>query len=485
MFGRRVHRDEALAEEHDVDAGVLEVGHHLGRAIAVKAQALDAVALGELDHHPLDVVEVGGTPLGQVQVPVARPGRVGDAVALLADDGALLGAPEEGQDGVAVVGKHQHETGQVLRAGEVQARVALPAFERRRELVEAPPAATGLPLAHVEGRDVRVRLDVEVEAQERVEVRGRLLGAGALPLQVVLLDGHPEVGVGLEPRARVVPGVLDRCLVDHGQERRVGERPVADLLRVLVLLVADRDALVVRRRDVDGQRLAAGAGTGLEHVHEVARRVRVELVDHGPVHREAVLGLGIGRQRPEDRARFPHLDRLEGSVDARACGELRALGHHLHGVPEDQGGLGLLGRGAVDLAARLAVAEQQVEREPRGEARLPVLAGDEHQRLAVAPKARAAVHPAEQVPDDRSLPGLEVERLAGALALHEHEHVVEEGDRAAREGHLEAMAWPGRGPRVVAGDPRAADLLEGRVAPARDRERVVVRSHQPTLTGWK
>ena len=119
-------------------------------------------------------------------------------------------------------------------------------------------------------------------------------------------------------------------------------------------------------------RLAPRARAGLEHVDQVARRVRVELVDHGAVDGEPVLRLGVGRQRPEDRARLGHLDRLEGPVDARARGEFRrACATMCMAWRKIRAAWACSAAARVDLASGLPVAEQEVEREPRGQAVFP------------------------------------------------------------------------------------------------------------------
>jgi hypothetical protein len=67
------------------------------------------------------------------------------------------------------------------------------------------------------------------------------------------------------------------------------------------MLVADAVAVVSGGRDLERERLAAGAGRGLEHVDDVAGPVGVQLVDDRAVDVQAVHGGAVGRQRHEAR----------------------------------------------------------------------------------------------------------------------------------------------------------------------------------------
>ena len=73
--------------------------------------------------------------------------------------------------------------------------------------------------------------------------------------------------------------------------------------RVVVQLVANRVAVVAGRRDVERQRLAPGAGGGVEHVDQVAVRLHVHLIDDDAVGVEAVAACGVGGDRSVEGSR--------------------------------------------------------------------------------------------------------------------------------------------------------------------------------------
>ena len=66
-----------------------------------------------------------------------------------------------------------------------------------------------------------------------------------------------------------------------------------------MVLEADAVAVIAGGGDLEQQRLAAGAGRGLQHVDHVARAVGVQLVDDRAVDVEAVHGAAVGGQRHE------------------------------------------------------------------------------------------------------------------------------------------------------------------------------------------
>jgi hypothetical protein len=87
--------------------------------------------------------------------------------------------------------------------------------------------------------------------------------------------------------------------------------------------------------DLEQQRLAAGAGRGLQNVDHMAGLMGVQLVDDGAVNIEAVHGAGIRGQRHEpgggrgdvqvvDQDADPALERRRGAEGlASLVGELR------------------------------------------------------------------------------------------------------------------------------------------------------------------
>ena len=158
----------------------------------------------------------------------------------------------------------------------------------------------GRMLAGVPGGEVDPALGllgplVEVHAAEGVLRAGqsdRLLG---LAREVVLLDREPEVRVGLAPDLGVGPVVALVGGGDEGEPAVVLQHALQHLDRVVVVLEADAVAVVAGGGDLEQQRLAPGAGRGLQHVDHVAGPVGVELVDDRAVHVQAVHGAGCRR----------------------------------------------------------------------------------------------------------------------------------------------------------------------------------------------
>ena len=206
-----------------------------------------------------------------------------------------------------------------------------------------------------------------------------------------------------------------------------------------------RVAVVAGGGDLEQQRLAAGAGRGLQHVDHVAGPVGVQLVDDRAMHVQAVHGAGVGGERHE--ARGAGLDVQVVDQDADPALERGRGADHALGLVEHDARLVAGGGGGVDLGALLAVGDQQVERDAGGERALAVLPRHRAVGGAEAPEAIGAL-PAEQRADHERLPGREREGLPGPLALGVAQE-AEEVDRMLRRRRIEAQASGGAAGEVV------------------------------------
>jgi hypothetical protein len=183
--------------------------------------------------------------------------------------------------------------------------------------------------------------------------RDRLLG---LAREVVCLDREPEARVGLAPCLWIGPVVALIRRGDEGEPAVVLQDPFQHLDRIVVVLEADRVAVVAGGGDLEQQRLAPGAGRGLQHVDHVAGPVRVQLVDDRAMDVQAVHGAGIRGQRHE--ARGAGLDVQVVDQDADPTPERRGRADHPLGLVEHDPRLVAGGGGGVDLGTLLAVGHQ-------------------------------------------------------------------------------------------------------------------------------
>ena len=298
-----------------------------------------------------------------------------------------------------------------MRAREVQPAEAREAGEAL--LVE--DAGALVPDVHVEPAGVLLGPLVEMQPPERVLVGRDLLGLLRLGPEVVGPDRDPIAGVRLAPGRDLAPVVGVERLVDDREELVVAHGAVAHLAGVVPDLVTDRVPVVARGGDRDRERLPPRAGRRVEHVPELAVRLRVQLVEDDPVRVQPVLGVGVRREHAVHRGGRFDDDRL--AVDLAAARERRRpLDHLLRGAEDDVGLVGVGGR-RVDLGAGLEVGEQQLDADAGADGRLRVLARHCDQRLPVAPRSVGAL-PAEERPDELAVcPRLQLERLARVLAL--------------------------------------------------------------------
>ena len=198
------------------------------------------------------------------------------------------------------------EGGDVGGGREVEAAEAGPSAQ----LLEVDRTGAGIP-----GREVDPALGllgplVQVHAPEGVLGAGqgdRLLG---LARQVVRLDREAEARVGLAPDLRIGPVVTLVGGGDEGEPAVVLQGAFQQLDRIVVVLEADAVAVVAGGGDLEQQRLAPGAGGGVQHIDHVAGLVGMQLVDDRAMHVQAVHGAGIGGERHEARG---------GGVDVAGC----------------------------------------------------------------------------------------------------------------------------------------------------------------------
>ena len=111
----------------------------------------------------------------------------------------------------------------------------------------------------------------------------------------------------------------------------------------------------------------------------------------------------------------------EMGLDAQVPAQEWALEADAAGLAEDDAGLASGGRGDVDLGLGLAVGDEEVVAEGRGDERLAVLPRQPEPDLGVHPQAGGRVD-LERLPGELPLPGLEDERLARPASLR-MEHV--------------------------------------------------------------
>jgi type I restriction enzyme, R subunit len=189
------------------------------------------------------------------------------------------------------------ECGDIGRGRQVEAAEAAPAAQ----LLEVDRTGTGVPCGEVDPALGLLGPFVEVHAPEGIlgaGQRDRFLG---LAREIVLLDREAEVRVGLAPHLWIGPVVVLVGGRDEGEPAVVRDRAFQDLDRVVLVLEADRVAVVAGGGDLEQQRLAAGAGRGLQHIDHVAGLMGVQLVDDRPMHVQAVHGAGVGGQRHKAR----------------------------------------------------------------------------------------------------------------------------------------------------------------------------------------
>ena len=130
---------------------------------------------------------------------------------------------------------------------------------------------------------------------------GSAIAFSALRARSSALTESPKLGLALRHTSGIGPVVVLVGGGDEGEPAVVLQDAFQHLDRVVVVLEADRVAVVAGGGDLEQQRLAAGAGRGLEHIDHVAGLVRVQLVDDRAMHVQAVHGAGIGGQRHEAR----------------------------------------------------------------------------------------------------------------------------------------------------------------------------------------
>jgi hypothetical protein len=198
-----------------------------------------------------------------------------------------------------------------------------------------------------------------VHAPERVLGPGQGDRLLRLARQVVLLDREPEVRVGLAPDLGIGPVVVVVGRGDEGEPAVVRHGAFQHLDRVILMLIADAVAVVAGGCDLEQQRLAAGAGRGLEHVDHIARPVGMELVNDRAMDIQAVHGAAVGGQGHEAGGGRGDVQIVDQDADPAL--ERWGRADHALGLVEHDPRLIPAGGGGVHFGAVLAIGDQQVE----------------------------------------------------------------------------------------------------------------------------
>ena len=225
--------------------------------------------------------------------------------------------------------------------------------------------------------------------------------------------------------------VLERVIAfvqrtDKGEEAVVLLLPRADRLPVLVILVADRSAVMPAVGDHHDQGLTAPLGPGADHVHHYTGLVLVNLIEQR--HMGPWPGLTvIGTDRAEETARavmrqIPHFLATPGLL--KPIRQQRRLIDHRHRIAKQDHGLILFRCSGVNLGAGFIVRGHTVKADPGCQRRLARALCGLDIAGAKAPKTVRAF-PAKQAAEDKGLPWQQMEGLALVLAAIEAEHVLE------------------------------------------------------------
>ena len=209
-----------------------------------------------------------------------------------------------------------------------------------------------------------------------VLVAGRGDGPLAFVLKVILEHAHTHVGIGDAKSLVGLPVNVGRTLVDHRQESRIVPRAVPHIAGVAVLLVADRLAHEVGRRDIDHQRLQAAPGPRHQGINQLGVRLRVQLVYERAVNVEPVGRIVLGTDDPVDvePGLFTELNAPGRTAVYLALILEVGIGQdHPTGMLEDQTGLLVLAGGPVYLGPVFAVHKQHVQDDSSAERCLSVL----------------------------------------------------------------------------------------------------------------
>ena len=302
----------------------------------------------------------------------------------------------------------------VVRLGLVD-----PDGEREIEPQRHVGRLAGLPGARLE--PVVLALGPAVAVQPAVLVRPRR-GLVALAPQIVLGDPRRRVGalecgqVGqvVGRRAEPVHQEAVGAIADDRQVRGRLLNQLGAVQRLVVDLSEDLLLVVAGGRDCHRHGLLARAGSGRQRRVEVARLVRVELVDHVAGRVEAVLQLGVAGQDADHASVFRAGDVV--LVGGHEVLQRRAGQHVGLDLVEHDRGLALRRGAVVDLRRLLVVGDQQIQRQRGRQGALPVFPRDPEQRLLVDAQPGGGVD-LEQLVSEVALEVLEDQRLAGPAAL--------------------------------------------------------------------
>ncbi len=267
------------------------------RSPAIKPDLLEVVTLRILVNLPVDPLIVDHIARNRRDPASARPRIVGHLVTPAALMHGRLRHPKARQHpeiGIVLRRReHQHKGRNIQRVGEVQPGVAGAPIEQ----ADVERTATRPPLVRVNEVLRRACPDVQPLGQEGGQSAGQLLRLARLLAQVVQVDRDAQVRVGLDP-IRFVPLVV--ALVkreDDPQMAVILDHTVQHLRRVLAPLVAERRLVEAGRRNAEHERLCSRARARLQHIPDLRRPVRVQLVDNRTMYVQPVHRVGVTPQR--------------------------------------------------------------------------------------------------------------------------------------------------------------------------------------------
>ena len=382
-------------------------------------------------------------PLGGHELAFCLPLVVQHMVAPDAQLKRFLRQPEEREHDVLLVliarREHQHQRGQVGRAGQVQPAVALASLQ----FVRVNVATVHVPLVHGHpqhgGRDPLV----QAELAEHGLVRGRFQRLVVGVPHLLDVDGVAQRRVRLVPVLLLVPVLVVLQPVDDRIKARVGFPPLDEVKGFLVNLPADGVSIRPGSGQEKPQRLLSGVAGALRHdVVQCAGGLRVQLVEDARADVQTVLGGDVAGQHLIDAAGGQIHHALCGRHDFDALHERGRLPHHIGGHVKHNAGLLAVGRAGIDLRLPLVVVDQHVQRQRRAQLGFTLFLGDFDVCRRVLPHVRAVVpHRAEHIADDFLLPRQQGEVLPVELALrvlqilHELNHAL----RSPRIEHLTSL----------------------------------------------
>ena len=234
---------------------------------------------------------------------------------------------------------------------------------------------------------------------------------------------HADGGVHPPPNSLVLPVVALLNAEHGGIKRRVDFSAVHHSFCFAVDFIADGSLIPTGGGDKKIQRLATGVAGVLGHgVEQFPGLLGEQFVENQPRHVEALLGFGFGGEHPVEAVGVGKDDPLGGRNQLGKRPQVGALLHHGAGGVEHDGRLIDVGGAGVDLRARFAVGEQQIQGDGGGQLRLAVFLAHLHISGAELP-VPVRVHNPKKIPDNLLLPRHQAKRPAVPFAGGVPEHL--------------------------------------------------------------